>query len=239
MGRPNKPGAPCGVIVIDKPPGLTSMAAVAAVRRRAGGTRAGHAGTLDPLATGVLIVALGRATKALPRFTAAAKRYRTEVDLSAFTETDDLEGPRDEVDVAAPPSEEDVRTALRGFIGTVMQRPPARSAVKIGGVRAYTLSRRGQAVEPAARPVEVIDIELASYRWPIAELLVHCGKGTYIRSLARDLGSALGTGGHCRTLRRLAIGPFTEAEARRLDDLPEEIGGGEVIPVDEALARLE
>jgi tRNA pseudouridine55 synthase len=238
MGRPNKPG-PCGVIVIDKPPGMTSMAAVAAVRRRAGGVRTGHAGTLDPLATGVLIVALGPATRALPRFTAAAKRYRTEVDLGAFTETDDLEGLRTEVPVAAPPSEAAVRAALAGLTGTIMQRPPARSAVKIGGVRAYARSRRGEHVEPAARPVDVHAIELARYEWPVAELVVECGKGTYIRSLARDLGAALGTGGHCRSLRRLSIGPFGADEARRLADLPEALGEEDLMSLERALARLE
>jgi tRNA pseudouridine55 synthase len=239
MGRPNKrTGGPCGVIVIDKPPGMTSMAAVAAVRRRAGGTRTGHAGTLDPLATGVLVVALGPATRALSWFMAAEKRYRTAIDLSAFTETDDMEGPRLEVDVAAPPAEAEVREALRGFVGRIMQRPPARSAVKLGGVRAYKLSRRGLRVEPAPRPVDVFAIDLVGYQWPIVELDVHCGKGTYIRSLARDLGAALGTGGHCRALRRLAIGPFTVDEARRLQELPQVIGPGDVIAIEDALARL-
>jgi tRNA pseudouridine55 synthase len=137
MGRANKQpeGAIAGVLVVDKPEGFTSMDAVALIRGKAGGAKTGHAGTLDPLATGVLVVALGAATKMLAHFMATDKRYRTVVDLSAFTGTDDREGSREEVEVAALPSEQDVRAALDGFVGEIEQRPPAHSAVKVGPVR--------------------------------------------------------------------------------------------------------
>ncbi len=239
MARANKRSRTSvnGVLVVDKPVGPSSMAVVSVVRARAGGARTGHAGTLDPLAEGVLVVALGRATKSIDQLMATDKRYRTEIDLSAFTDTDDLEGQRREVEVA-PPSEHDVRGALQRFLGTIMQRPPARSAVKVGGRRAYDLARRGESVELAPRPVDVHGLELVRYEWPALVLDVRCGKGTYIRSLARDLGLALGTGGHCRTLRRTAVGPFTEAEAVKLDDVPAPLEQGDLIPLDEALRRL-
>ncbi len=215
------------------------MGAVAAVRRRAGGARTGHAGTLDPLAEGVLVVAVGRATKALARFMATGKRYRTVVDLGAFTSTDDREGERVEIEVERPPSEDDVRAVLSRFVGEIPQRPPARSAVKVGGRRAYQLARQGRSVELAERIVSVHGIELLRYDWPLLELDVRCGKGTYIRSLARDIGKALGTGGHCATLRRTAVGPFTDAMSRRLDDLPKSIAQADLIPLEEAIRQID
>ncbi len=239
MVRANKAGDLCGVLVVDKPVGISSMGAVAAVRRRAGGVRTGHAGTLDPLAEGVLIVAVGRATKSLGRFMATDKRYRTVIDLGAFTSTDDREGERAEVEVEQPPREDDVRDVLRRFIGDIRQRPPARSAVKVGGRRAYHLARQGRSVELAERTVSVHALELVRYQWPLIEIDVRCGKGTYIRSLARDVGAALGTGGHCAMLRRTAVGPFTESISRRLDDLPASITQADLIPLEEALRRID
>ena len=240
MGRANKRSktSPSGVLVLDKPVGLSSMAAVAVVRGKAGGGRTGHAGTLDPLASGVLVIGLGRATKCLGRFMATDKRYRTVVDLSAFSTTDDLEGERVEVEVEKPPTESEVRSVLEKFVGTIDQRPPDRSAVKIGGRRAYALSRQGQSVEIPPRPVVVHGITVVSYEWPLLELAVHCGKGTYIRSLARDIGETLGTGGHCRSLRRVAVGPFTEAETRTLESLPEPLTEEDLIAIEEALVMV-
>ena len=241
MGRANKQAgaALTGVLVIDKPVGISSMVAVARVRSRAGGTKTGHAGTLDPLASGVLVMALGPATKSIDRFMATDKRYRTVVDLGAFTETDDLEGDRVEVIVAEPPTEQAVRAAVEQFVGPIMQRPPARSAVKIGGQRAYKLSRRGEDVNIPPRSVTVHDLEVIRYVWPLLELEVSCGKGTYIRSLARDLGEALGTGGHCRAIRRTAVGPFTEEEAVRVDELPDPLEASDLISLEDALRRVE
>jgi tRNA pseudouridine55 synthase len=241
MGRANKEAEPgiSGVLVVDKPSGFTSMDAVAVVRGKAGGVKVGHAGTLDPLATGVLVVALGTATKKLARFMATDKRYRTVVDLGAFTSTDDREGSRVEVEVGAPPSERAVRAALSGFVGEIGQRPPAHSAVKVGGRRAYALSRRGREPDLPPRPVVVHGIDLIRYDWPLLEIDIRSGKGFYVRSLARDLGRALGTGGHCRSLRRTAVGPFTESMGLRVDDLPEPLEQSHLIDLEDALARLE
>jgi tRNA pseudouridine55 synthase len=240
MGRANKqpPPAICGVLVVDKPSGFTSMDAVAVVRGKAGGVKVGHAGTLDPLATGVLVVALGAATRKLARVMATDKRYRTVVDLGAFTSTDDLEGDRVEVEVAVPPSVQDVRAALSGFEGEIQQRPPPHSAVKVGGRRAYALSRRGREPDLPPRTVTAHGVDLVGYEWPLAEIDVRCGKGFYVRSLARDLGRALGTGGHCRSLRRTAVGPFTESESVPLGDVPEPLEQAHLIPLETALSRL-
>lgn len=228
-----------GVLVVDKPLEMTSFGVVARVRRRAGGVRTGHAGTLDPLATGVLVLALGKATKSIERLMATDKRYRTIVDLAAFTTTDDREGERTEVPVDSPPSPEAVRAAVAGFVGVIQQRPPAFSAMKVGGRRSYSLARAGAAVEHPPRPVRIDAITIERYAFPELELDIRCGKGTYIRSLARDIGVALGTGGHCATLRRTAVGPFTEAMSIAVDDLPNRIGQAEVIPLADAIALLE
>ena len=241
MGRANKRtrSSVCGVLVVDKPVGMTSMDVVAIVRGRAGGARTGHAGTLDPLAEGVLVLALGRATKSLGRFMATVKRYRTVIDLSAFTDTDDLEGERLEVAVAEPPDEAAVCAALNAFRGRIMQRPPARSAVKVGGRRAYAMSRGGESVTLEPRQVEVHELDLVRYEWPVLEISVCCGKGTYIRSLARNIGEHLGTGGHCTSLRRTAVGPFTDLQAVALDDVPQPLGEADLIPLDAAIGRLD
>ena len=222
---------PQGVLVIDKPAGPTSMQVCARIRAklRAGGApkriKVGHAGTLDPLATGVLVVLVGKATKSVDRVMATDKRYAAEVDLGAFTSTDDREGERTEIDVAEPPSLKRLTDALAGFQGRVLQRPPAFSAVKIGGRRAYALARRAEdeasMPRPEPRPVLIHDTVVTSYAWPIAALDIHCGKGTYIRSIARDLGVSLGTGGHLASLRRTAVGRFTIERSVPLDDLPD------------------
>lgn len=240
MDRANKTPQPalCGVLVVDKPLGPSSMAVVSRVRRKAGGARTGHAGTLDPLACGVLVLAVGRATKILGRLMATDKRYRTQIDLGAFTTTDDLEGERIEVDVKAPPSEDDVKSVLHRFVGEQTQRPPVFSAVKIGGRRAYQLARRGTVVEMPTRSVTLHAVELVRYAWPLLEVDVHCGKGVYIRSLARDIGEALGTGGHCRSLRRTAVGPFIEQMAVGLDAVPDPLTDKDLIAPERALEMV-
>jgi tRNA pseudouridine55 synthase len=215
------------------------MAVVATVRRRAGGARTGHAGTLDPLATGVLVLALGRATKVIDRIMATDKRYRTEVDLSAFTTTDDLEGERTEVPVATPPTRDRLEAVVGRFVGEIEQSPPAYSAVKVGGRRAYKLARRGETPTLPPRPVVVHDLHVVSYEWPVLELDVHCGKGVYVRRLARDIGEQLGCGGHCLTIRRTAVGPFTLEMAMPLDDVPEPLTAEHLLDIDEALRMVE
>ena len=224
-----------GILVLDKEIGMSSMRAVEILRRRAGRAKAGHAGTLDPLATGILVVAFGRATKAIDALMATEKRYETEIDLSAFTSTDDREGERREVAVDAPPTRESVERALAGFAGETMQRPPAFSAVHVGGKRAYALARNDAPPELPPRAVRVHEIALLAYEWPIATVAVRCAKGFYVRSLARDLGLALGTGGHCASIRRTAVGPFTLAMSRTLAELPESIDASAVIPLEDAM----
>lgn len=227
-----------GLLVIDKPEGPSSMHACARVRaalRRGGApkrVKVGHGGTLDPLATGLLVILCGKATPLCNRVMLGQKRYEARVDLSAFTTTDDREGERTEVDVDQPPSEDRVHDALGTFVGEIMQRPPAFSAMKVGGHRAYALARKGEIVELEPRPVTINSIELRSYNWPFIDLDIRSGKGVYIRSLARDLGAALGTGGSLAALRRTAVGQFTIAQATRLDDLPGVLTQADLLPTE-------
>lgn len=198
----------CGLLVVDKPLGWSSMDVVRRVRRAAGGAKTGHAGTLDPLATGVVVCCLGKATGWVERLMGLTKVYEARIDLSGFTTTDDREGGLEVVPVSDPPTEQGVRAALGRFVGQIRQRPPAYSAVHVGGQRAYRLARRGERFTVPEKVVRVDRIDLLEYRWPIAVVRVECGRGTYIRSLARDVGVALGTGGHLAGLRRLAVGRF-------------------------------
>ena len=222
MADPNKPTI-SGILVVDKPVGPTSMQVVANVRRRAHGAKTGHAGTLDPLASGVLVLGLGAATRQLAALTATDKEYITVIDLSARTAGHDEESQRQEVCVEQYPTEENVISALDQFKGIIRQAPPAFSAVKVGGKRAYARARRGEQVAPQPRQVTVHDIDLTAYAWPLVTLSIACGKGFYIRGLARDLGIALDTGGYCRLIRRTAVGPFDLAQSTPLDELPEEL----------------
>lgn len=231
-----------GILILDKPLRMSSAQAVAAVKRRIGDrrTKVGHAGTLDPLATGVLVIAIGAATKSIDRLMATSKRYRTVIDLSAFSTTDDAEGERSEVACQAPPTRERIDAVLATrFHGTIMQKPPAYSAVKVGGRRAYAIARGGAEPEVAPRPVVAHSISVVDYRWPILELNIHCGKGFYVRSLARELGEALNTGGHCASIRRTAVGPFTIDGAVAMDDLPAALTGDHLISIEDALRRVQ
>lgn len=215
------------------------MTAVETLRRRAGGAKTGHAGTLDPRATGVLVMAIGPATKLISRLMDTDKRYRTVIDLRAFTTTDDLEGDPTPVEVAVAPSRHDVENALHRFVGNIMQRPPQFSAMKIGGKRAYKMARSGETVEIAPRPVVIHSIDLLNYEWPSVDVAVHCEKGVYIRSLARDLGEALGTGGHCTAIHRSAVGPFTDAMAVPLNEVPERLSQSDLLAEDVAMKMLD
>jgi tRNA pseudouridine55 synthase len=218
---PEPSGTYCGLLLIDKPIGCTSMDVVRVVRRAAGKTKTGHAGTLDPLAGGLLICCLGRATSAVEHLMGLGKQYITTVDLSAFTATDDAEGTPEPIPVTSPPDREQVRKALSQLTGEIQQVPPAYSAMKVGGRRAYHLARKGQSVELPPRTVRIDSIDLLSYDWPHVELHIDCGRGTYIRSLARQIGELLGTGGYLTALRRTAIGPYHVDNATPLDDLPQ------------------
>lgn len=229
---------PSGFLVVDKPLGMSSMRAVSIIRRKAGGLKTGHAGTLDPLATGVLVLALGRATKGIELMMGTPKRYRTVIDLGAFTTTDDREGEREEVAVESPPSLERIDKALEAFKGRIMQRPPAFSAMKVNGKRAYKLAREGKPPRMEPRPIDVHDIEIVNYQWPELELDLHVGKGFYVRSLARELGAALGTGGHCASIRRTAVGPFTLEGAVDPDDLEDPLPLALLIDVETAIGMV-
>jgi tRNA pseudouridine55 synthase len=223
----------CGLIVVDKPVGLSSMDVVRRVRRAGGGAKTGHAGTLDPLATGVVICCLGKATKCVEKLMGQPKVYDTQVDLSAFTQTDDLEGERQQVQVPAPPTLEQIATVCRGFVGEIQQTPPIYSAVHIKGQRAYKLARRGEAVDMPAKTVRIDAVDVLGYTWPMLMLSVTCGRGTYIRSLGRDIGKQLNTGGHLASLRRTAVGGYTLKIAHPIDRFESPITQDDLLPVPE------
>jgi tRNA pseudouridine55 synthase len=221
MSRKRTGDAVHGWLVLDKPLGASSAKAVAEVRRIFNARRAGHGGTLDPLATGILPIALGEATKTSAYAMAGTKTYRVAVRFGAATATDDREGEIVALSEARP-SLEAIVDALPHFIGTIQQVPPAFSALKIGGERAYRLARQGNDVHLAARTVEIKGLTVLSRADPdTVELEVVCGKGVYIRSLARDLAQYLGTVGHVGALRRTRVGPFHENHAIALDKLKE------------------
>ena len=210
---------PTGVVLVDKPAGPSSFQIVARVRGRTG-AKTGHAGTLDPFATGLLVLLSGRATSLQDRFMRLDKRYLTDVDLRSRTTTGDPEG--DVVEEHEPPSRQELESALERLRGEVELPIPAASAVKIGGERAYRLHRQGVVVEMPTRVMRVHGLELVAYGDGIVTLDLHVGSGAYVRSIADALG------GHCSTLRRTEIGPF------RVDEADEE----RVVPLEEALPRL-
>jgi tRNA pseudouridine55 synthase len=211
-----------GVLVCDKAAGMTSHDVVARVRRLAGQRRVGHGGTLDPPATGVLVVALGRATRLLPFLPTEPKRYLATVAFGAETDTLDAAGAVTATADATGVDEAGLRAAMAGFVGPQLQVPPMVSAIKVGGERLYAKARRGEQVERAPRPIVVHALELLGFSGgerPLATVEVVCSGGTYVRSLAADLGRAAGTLAHLASLRRTAVGRFAEAAAHRLEDL--------------------
>jgi tRNA pseudouridine55 synthase len=210
---------PAGIILADKPPGRSSFSVVAEVRKRTG-ARTGHAGTLDPFATGLLVLLSGSATRLAPAFVKLDKRYVTDIDLTARTSTGDPEG--EVIERHASPAEAELEERLAALRGEVELRVPAASAVKIGGQRAYRLHRRREEVEMPVRRSQVHALDVLARDGDSVRLDLRVGSGTYVRSIADVLG------GHCTTLRRLEVGPFSVDEAD-----PERI-----IPADEALARL-
>jgi tRNA pseudouridine55 synthase len=208
-----------GWLVLDKPAGMTSTRAVTVVRRLFDARKAGHAGTLDPLATGVLPIALGEATKTVPFTVEGDKVYRFRVRWGMETNTDDAEGEPARTS-ALRPTREAVEDLLPQFTGTIMQVPPAFSAIKIAGERAYVLARGGEEVRAEARPVQIAHLALIDTPDnETSEFEISCGKGTYVRALARDMGRCLGCFGHVVSLRRTRVGPFDESEAVTLEEL--------------------
>lgn len=240
MTKGPSPHQPHGWIILDKPLELGSTQAVAAVKRVCrqaglGKVKVGHGGTLDPLASGVLPIALGEATKLTGRMLDASKVYEFTVKFGAETDTLDLEG-QVVVESDSRPTGEQVRAALAGFTGPIEQVPPAYSAIKVEGERAYDLARAGEAVELKARHVTIHELELVEAGPDWASLRAHVSKGTYIRSLARDIALAVGTRGHVTRLRRVKAGPFTLAQAISLDKLNEVAKGA---PLEQVLLPLE
>jgi tRNA pseudouridine55 synthase len=207
-----------GWLALDKPLGMTSTAAVGAVKRLFEAAKAGHAGTLDPLATGILPIALGEATKTVAYAMDSAKAYRFTVRWGAETTTDDAEGTVVESSNKRPARLE-IETLLPHFTGVIDQVPPQFSAIKVAGERAYDLARSGEMVELAARPVEISSLRLVVADSDSATLEAECGKGAYVRAIARDMGRQLGVFGHVMSLRRTRVGPFGEAQMISLEML--------------------
>jgi tRNA pseudouridine55 synthase len=227
--------AESGLVVVDKPAGLTSHDVVARVRRLAGTRKVGHAGTLDPMATGVLVVGVNRATRLLGHLMLTEKAYDATIRLGAGTTTDDAEGevlgttPAGHLDDAA------VRATLAEFVGAIEQVPTAVSAIKVDGKRAYQRVRDGEEVELEPRPVTVHELVVHEVRHTEdmvdVDVSLRCSSGTYVRAIARDAGARLGVGGHLTALRRTAVGPYDLAAARTLDELADEL---RIVPIREA-----
>lgn len=207
-----------GWVVLDKPVGMTSTQAVSRLKRIYNAKKAGHAGTLDPLASGILPVAFGEATKTVPFVQDGEKAYRFTVRWGVETNSDDSDGePVQHSELRPGPDQ--IEALLPGFVGTILQRPPAFSAIKIAGERAYDLARDGEVVEIEPRPVTIHSLEMVASTEDTATFEAQCGKGTYVRAIARDLGRQLGCYGHVVALRRTRVGPFTEVDLVAFADL--------------------
>lgn len=226
-----------GWIVLDKPTGMTSTHAVSVVKRAFAAKKAGHAGTLDPLASGILPIALGEATKTVPFVMDGRKTYHFTVRWGVETDTDDSEGrPIKTSDLR--PDADAIRAALPGFTGTILQTPPKYSAIKIAGERAYDLAREGEEVALEPRQVDIGRLDLVAMPdADHAEFEAECGKGTYVRAIARDIGRMLGVFGHVVALRRTAVGPFSETDAVSVEALPQRVEGAPPAPPDPSVLR--
>ena len=222
-----------GILVVDKPSGWTSHDVVARIRKLAATRRVGHAGTLDPLATGVLVVGVGRATRVLGHLALNDKDYDATIFLGVTTTTDDAEGEVVAERDASAVEDADVHAGLAALTGEIDQVPSSVSAIKVGGVPAYTRARAGEAVDLATRRVTVSKLDLLARHGDVLEVAVTCSSGTYVRALARDLGTALGVGAHLTALRRARVGSFGLDQAKTLDQLGNEFT---VVPLSEAVA---
>jgi tRNA pseudouridine55 synthase len=231
-----------GILNVNKAAGMTSHDVVGVVRRFSHLTRVGHAGTLDPMATGVLLVCLGTATRVVEYLTDHDKKYRARVRLGVETDTYDSTG-KVVGERAVTATREQIEAALRGFVGKLDQMPPAYSAIKQNGVPLYKLARQGKPVETPRRAIEIYSIELREVSLPDIEIDIHCGKGTYVRSLAHDLGEVLGCGAHLTALTRTASGSFTLNEAHSLEELgaafADHYAEKYLLPIDEGLLQFQ
>lgn len=208
-----------GILNLAKPPGMTSRRALDVVGRLIRPNRAGHAGTLDPLATGVLVVCIGQATRLIEYVQQMPKTYEATFLLGRTSDTEDVEGTVVELVDPPVPTREQIDRAAVALVGEIMQRPPAFSALKVQGRRAYDLARAGEQVDLAPRPISVYGIDVLGYDYPTLQVRIHCGSGTYVRSLGRDLAESLGNGAVMSALSRTAIGPFKLADACDPDSL--------------------
>jgi tRNA pseudouridine55 synthase len=220
-----------GLVVVDKPAGMTSHDVVSRVRRLAGTRKVGHAGTLDPMATGVLVLGVERATRLLGHLLLTDKAYAATIRLGATTSTDDAEGEVTATRSTEALADDRVRRALAAMTGEVQQVPSSVSAIKVDGRRAYDRVRAGEQVELPARTVRIESIDVTRLELPEIDVEVRCSSGTYIRAIARDLGEELGVGGHLTALRRTAVGAFTLDRARTLEELAESF---ELVPIADA-----
>jgi tRNA pseudouridine55 synthase len=235
--RPRRPAPPSGLIIVDKPAEWTSHDVVGKMRGIAGTRKVGHAGTLDPMATGVLVIGVEKATRLLGHLALTQKVYEATLRLGATTNTDDADGEITATTPAGHVAEEDVRKGIAALTGEIMQVPPQVSAIKVNGERAYKRARAGEEVELAARPVTIHAFEVTGIRREgesvDVDATITCSSGTYIRALARDLGAALGVGGHLTYLRRTRVGPYGIESARSIEDLSRECV---ILPMAEAVA---
>jgi tRNA pseudouridine55 synthase len=234
-----------GILLLDKPGGCTSNRALQVVKRLYGAAKAGHTGSLDPLATGMLPICFGSATRLGAYLLDASKRYRVVAKLGVATDTGDADGTTLETKPVPAVDEARIREVLEQFVGEIDQIPPMYSALKHDGVRLYELARRGETVEREARRVTIYSLALERWEPPHLSLEVHCSKGTYVRTLVIDVAAALGTVGHVVELRRLAVGPYREAqmcELERLEALAAEGGqaalDAQLLPLDSAVSHL-
>ena len=228
---------PAGVVNLYKPVGRSSAQYVYRLRRVFGIRKIGHAGTLDPFADGVLLACVGKATKLVERLMGLPKRYRTTLRLGVTNATFDTDHPFKPHPVARKPESDEIREFLDSLLGVINQTPPAFSAIKLGGVPSYKLARKGRPAELTPRPVRIDEARLVAYDWPTATIEVLCGRGTYIRSIARDLGEALACGACCETLTRLSVGPFEINSAARLE-APETNVAGTLLSIPEVLELI-
>lgn len=220
-----------GLVIVDKAAGMTSHDVVARVRRLAGTRKVGHAGTLDPMATGVLVLGLNRATRLLGHLMLTEKAYDATILLGTSTTTDDAEGEVTATAATEGVTDEAIRDALTAFVGEIDQVPTAVSAIKVDGKRAYQRVRAGEQVELEARRVTVHELTVNDIRGPEVDISVRCSSGTYIRAIARDLGAALGVGGHLTALRRTAVGRFDLGQAHSLEELADDLS---IVPIADA-----
>jgi len=228
----------CGLLNLNKPIGVTSRDVVDRVSRPLRKIKVGHAGTLDPLASGVLVVCVGAATRLIEYVQQMPKTYRATIRLGVTSDTLDADGQVVETLDPRIPSIDEIRDILATQVGTIQQMPPQFSALKVGGKRAYDLARAGQEAELSARPVEVYRVELLGYEWPRLEVEIDCGSGTYIRSIARDVGKALDCGGLIEVLTRTRIGPFRQEDAIDPSTLSRETIPALLRPAAEAVSGL-